>query len=375
MYSCQSFSFSSGSVSCSAAWRSRRATTSSSLPSGISRALAPLPALSSGFFEAFSDFRSPEVSRRLEASPRRCVPLGLSSGAGTSVPALPEVSALLSAPCPSAAALPAAAARRVSRSCATRCCSVRSSASKEPSESSSRLSSPARRSSEVCPGPSGPEVCALPVPPAAEAAPAPAASGFAASDGAALPAGDAGGAGDVGADAAGGFRLLDVPDGRLVAGFLFPPAEADATGRARRGAAGNAAAAVGLAAAAVHPDDVTHVRCGNLLRESRPGQQLLDGLGARGRGARLEPRKRRIDELVVTPHGDGAVAMAGEPAADTVHEAFLRLRPLDLGLGENDHRFTLDYVRMQLARFVDTRLHAAGQSDDRGKGEDALRPD
>src|SRR5439155_1270171 len=250
----------------------------SSLPSGISRALAPLPALSSGFFEAFSDFRSPEVSRRLEASPRRCVPLGLSSGAGTSVPALPEVSALLSAflsaPCPSAAALPAAAARRVSRSCATRCCSVRSSASKEPSESSSRLSSPARRSSEVCPGPSGPEVCALPVPPPGEAAPAPAASGFAASDGAALPAGDA------------------VRDGLRVAASLSPPADADATGRARRGAAGDAAAAVGLAAAAVHPDDVTHVRCGNLLRESRPGQQLLDGLGARGRGARLEPRKR-----------------------------------------------------------------------------------
>src|SRR5437660_4191567 len=186
---------------------------------------------------------------------------------------------------------------------------------------------------------------------------------------------DGGGAGDVGADAAGGFRLLDVPDGRLVAGFLFPPAEADATGRARRGAAGNAAAAVGLAAAAVHPDDVTHVRCGNLLRESRPGQQLLDGLGARGRGARLEPRKRRIDELLMAPHGNGAVATAGEPAADTVHETFLRRRPLDLGLREDDHRFTLHYVRMQLARFADTRLHAAGQSDDRGKGEDALRPD
>src|SRR5205823_1763476 len=89
-------------------------------------------------------------------------------------------------------------------------------------------------------------------------------------------AGNGGGAGDVGADAARGFRLLDVPDGRLVTGFLFPPAETDATGRARRGAAGDAAAAVGLAAAAVHPDDVTHVRCGNLLRESRPGQQLLD---------------------------------------------------------------------------------------------------
>src|SRR5437667_463397 len=77
----------------------------------------------------------------------------------------------------------------------------------------------------------------------------------------------------------------------------------------------------------------------------------------------------------MAPHGNGAVATAGEPAADTVHETFLRRRPLDLGLREDDHRFTLDYVCMQLARFVDTRLHAAGQSDDRGKSEDALRPD
>src|ERR1700682_6296864 len=82
MYSCQSFSFSSGSVSCCAACRSRRATTSSSLPSGISRALAPLPALSSGFLLAFSDFRSPDGSRRLGA-PRR-----LGGGSAGGFPAL-----------------------------------------------------------------------------------------------------------------------------------------------------------------------------------------------------------------------------------------------------------------------------------------------
>src|SRR5207248_3205137 len=267
MYSCQSFSFSSGSVSCSAAWRSRRATTSSSLPSGISRALAPLPALSSGFFEAFSDFRSPEVSRRLEASPRRCVPVGLSSGAGTSVPALPEVSALLSAflsaPCPSAPALPGPVPR--GRGGATRREQQRAGEQGVNWRGTHAHRSPRRRRLLVN-GRAGTGV----IRPGEESAQLP---GHPVA-GRALHARDegqrndradnGGGAGDVGADAARGFRLLDVPDGRLVTGFLFPPAETDATGRARRGAAGDAAAAVGLAAAAVHPDDVTHVRCGNL---------------------------------------------------------------------------------------------------------------
>src|SRR5206468_11442038 len=70
---------------------------------------------------------------------------------------------------------------------------------------------------------------------------------------------DGGSPGHVGADTAGGFRLLDVPDRRLVVGFLLPPAEADATRRARRRAAGDAAAAVALPRAAVAPDAVTHV--------------------------------------------------------------------------------------------------------------------
>src|SRR5581483_8320983 len=58
MYSFHSFSLSSGSVSCSAALRKRRATTSSSLPSGISVAAAPLPP-APALVLPLSDLRSP----------------------------------------------------------------------------------------------------------------------------------------------------------------------------------------------------------------------------------------------------------------------------------------------------------------------------
>ncbi len=55
------------------------------------------------------------------------------------------------------------------------------------------------------------------------------------------------------------FRgILHVPDRRDVPGFLFPPADADATGAARPGRTGDTAAAIGLAGVAVEPDDVPH---------------------------------------------------------------------------------------------------------------------
>jgi hypothetical protein len=78
---------------------------------------------------------------------------------GPSGEAEPDSPFLPLVPC-SVEALPDFAAWRVSRSCETRCCSVRSCASKEPSESFSCLSMAARRSSEVWPGP----LTAAPVP-------------------------------------------------------------------------------------------------------------------------------------------------------------------------------------------------------------------
>src|SRR5207249_4069606 len=249
MYSCQSFSFSSGSVSCCAACRSRRATTSSSLPSGISRALAPLPALSSGFLPAFSDFRSPEGSRGL------CLPgcrpgaeLSVSSG-GASVAAVPAESPLLSAPRPSAAALPAAAPRparrrrRRGRGGTARADQQRADQQEAIQWGTHAPHSLRGRRSVLGAALEG-VVCA-----AEEGAQL---AGHAIA-GHALHARDegqwdhrphnGGSPGHVGADAAGGLRLLDIPDRRLVVGFLLPPAEADATRRARRCAAGDAAAA------------------------------------------------------------------------------------------------------------------------------------
>src|SRR5205823_8811811 len=77
------------------------------------------------------------------------------------------------------------------------------------------------------------------------------------------------------------FFFFQAEDGirdKLVTGVQtcalpISPAEADATRRARRCAAGDAAAAVGLACAAVKPDDVTHVRLRHLLGESRSCQR------------------------------------------------------------------------------------------------------
>src|SRR6478752_1508176 len=76
---------------------------------------------------------------------------------------------------------------------------------------------------------------------------------------------DGGSSSDIGADATRGLALFQIPDGRLVGGFLLPPAEADAARSAGRRTAGQAAAAVGLAGAAVQPDYITHAALGDLL--------------------------------------------------------------------------------------------------------------
>src|SRR4051812_31671554 len=59
---------------------------------------------------------------------------------------------------------------------------------------------------------------------------------------------------DIRADATRRLRLFQIPDGGFVGGLFLPPAEADATRSAGRRAASQAAAAIGLASAAVHPD-------------------------------------------------------------------------------------------------------------------------
>ena len=145
---------------------------SSSAPSGITRADAPLPvAPPAEVVPALSDLRSPERRFCLSewALPRpRLSESASESLSGPSVEEVPEWSA--SAACvsaePSGRGVPAVAvaalASRASRSFATRSCSLRSSASKVPSESSSFLSISARRSSGVCAVPGGREAPAPP---------------------------------------------------------------------------------------------------------------------------------------------------------------------------------------------------------------------
>src|SRR5256884_9889071 len=52
----------------------------------------------------------------------------------------------------------------------------------------------------------------------------------------------------------------------------------------------------------------------------------------------------------------------------TLFRSFLGGGALDLGLGEDDHRFALLDPGVQLARLVHARLHATGQGDRRQEG-------
>src|SRR6185295_1269631 len=65
---------------------------------------------------------------------------------------------------------------------------------------------------------------------------------------------DGGSSSDVCTDATRRLRLFQIPNGGFVGGFLLPPSETDATGAAGGRAAGQAAAAVDFARAAVEPD-------------------------------------------------------------------------------------------------------------------------
>src|SRR5690349_21258637 len=129
---------------------------------------------------------------------------------------------------------------------------------------------------------------------------------------------DGGSSSDICADATRRLGLFQIPDGGLVGGFLLPPAEADAAGPAGRRAAGQAAAAVDLARAAIEPDYITHAARGDLVRDAGTGQQRAQGLGTLRRGGGFEPGKHPVDELVVVVHGD--MVAAGDAVAHAVHE-------------------------------------------------------
>src|SRR5690349_5120541 len=174
---------------------------------------------------------------------------------------------------------------------------------------------------------------------------------------------DGGSSSDICTDATRGFGLFQIPDGGLVSRFLLPPAEADAARSAGRCAAGQAAAAVGLARVAIEPDYITHARLRDLVRYAGTSKQFTHGFGLAGCGAGLEPGKHLVDELVVVVDGDAGLA-ATKVFADAVHEGVFGTRALDLGLGEDDDTFTLGDMRGDFARFLDTCLHAARKQYD-----------
>src|SRR5689334_752014 len=168
---------------------------------------------------------------------------------------------------------------------------------------------------------------------------------------------DGGSSGDVRTHATRGLGRFQIPNGGLVGGFLLPPAEADAARTAGRRAACQAAAAVGLARAAVEPDYITHTAVGDAFRDTRPRQQRAQGFGTGRRGARLEPRKHLVDEFVVVVDRD-AVTATGHLVADAIHEGVLGTRAFDLRLREDHDSFAFGDRRRELARLFDAGLHA-----------------
>src|SRR5690349_7751416 len=173
---------------------------------------------------------------------------------------------------------------------------------------------------------------------------------------------DGGSSGDVRTHATRGLGRFQIPNGGLVGGFLLPPAEADATRATGRRAAGQAAAAVGLARAAVEPEYITHAAVGDPVRDTRPRQQRAQCLGPRRCRARLEPRKHLVDEFVVVVNSD-AVTTAGHLIADAIHEGVFGARTFDLRLREDDDAFTLADRRRELTRLFDASLHATAADE------------
>src|SRR4051812_48042461 len=168
---------------------------------------------------------------------------------------------------------------------------------------------------------------------------------------------DGGSSSDIGPDATRGLALFQIPNGGLVRGFLLPPTEADTARSAGCRTAREAAAAVGLAGAAVEPDYITHATLRYLLRDTRPGQQGAHGFGLSGRSARLEPGEHLVHEIVVVVNRY-AVTAARQSMTDAVHEIFLGAGALDLRLGQHHHPVALGHRRGELARLLDTGLHA-----------------
>src|SRR5690349_24463055 len=140
---------------------------------------------------------------------------------------------------------------------------------------------------------------------------------------------DGGSSSDICTDATRGFGLFQIPNGGLVSRLLLPPADADAARSAGGRAAGQAAAAVGLARVAVEPDYITHTGLRDLVGHTGTSEQFAHGLRLSGCGAGLEPGKHLVDELVVVVDGDAGLA-ATKVFADAVHEGVFGARALDL---------------------------------------------
>src|SRR5688572_12477617 len=170
---------------------------------------------------------------------------------------------------------------------------------------------------------------------------------------------DGGSSSDIGADATRRLGLFQIPDGSLVGGLLLPPAEADAAGTAGRRTAGQAAAAIGLARAAIQPDYITHAAFRDLLGHAGARQQRTHGLGLARRRARLEPREHAVHELIVVV--DLEILAVLEIGAHAIHELVFGTGAFDLRFGQDDHAFALADGSGHLAGFLDARLHAAGE--------------
>ena len=71
-----------------------------------------------------------------------------------------------------------------------------------------------------------------------------------------------------------------------------------------------------------------------------------------------------IDERIVVDHVDG-VLMGAQTFGDAIHETVRGRGSLDLRLREYHHRLTLRDGRLQFARLLDARTHAAAEQQQR----------
>ena len=80
-------------------------------------------------------------------------------------------------------------------------------------------------------------------------------------------------------------------------------------GRTRSNSAGEAASAIGLARAAVEPDDVAHAAGSNLFADTWLREHGRDTFRSRGNRAGFEPREQVVGEFLVGVHLDRDLAV------------------------------------------------------------------